>query len=93
VIGGVRATPLVADGVVYIGTDQFKVYALDATNGRSKWQGPYAARDGDSFLSTPALSGSVLVIAPNLATGDPIRLYGLNKDTGAMLWRFPAAAK
>ena len=81
------------DGVVYIGTDQFKVYALDATNGRSKWQAPYAARDGDSFLSTPALSGSVLVIAPNLATGDPIRLYGLNKDTGAMLWRFPAAAK
>ena len=93
VVGGVRATPLVANGVVYIGTDQFKVYALDATNGRSKWQAPYAARDGDAFLSTPALSGSVLVIAPNLATGDPIRLYGLNKDTGAMLWRFPPVAK
>ena len=93
VIGGVRATPLVANGVVYVGTDQFKVYALDATNGQSKWQAPYAARDGDSFLSTPALSGDILVIAPNLATGDPIRLYGLNKDIGAMLWRFPAATQ
>ena len=91
--GGVRATPLVADGVIYLGTDQHKIYALEAETGRPKWQAPFNARDGEMMLVTPALSGNTLVVLPNLASADPIRLYGLNKDTGAQLWRFPAASQ
>jgi outer membrane protein assembly factor BamB len=87
--GGVRATPLVTDGVVYVGTDQFRMYALEADTGRLKWQQPFVARDGEMMLVTPALSGTTLVVLPNLAGSDPVRLYGLNKDTGALLWRFP----
>jgi outer membrane protein assembly factor BamB len=89
VTGGVRATPLVTDGVVYVGTDQHVMYALETETGRPKWE--FKARDGEMMLVTPALSGNTLVVLPNLASADPIRLYGLNKDTGVQLWRFPAA--
>jgi outer membrane protein assembly factor BamB len=89
--GGVRATPLVADGVVYVGTDQRKMYALEAGNGRTIWT--FTARDGEMLLVTPALDGDTLVVLPNLAGADPIRLYGLNKTTGAQQWRFPPASQ
>ena len=90
--GGVLATPLVADGVIYVGTDQNKIYALETETGRSVWQIPFSARDGEMMLVTPRISGDSLIVMPNLAGADPIRLYGLNKATGAQLWRFPPAA-
>lgn len=89
--GGVRATPLVADGVIYVGTDQNKIYALETDTGRSVWQNPFTARDGEMMLITPQISGDSLIVLPNLAGADPVRLYGLNKATGALLWRFPPA--
>ena len=89
--GGVRATPLVTDSVIYVGTDQNKMYALETETGRLVW-GPFAARDGEMMLVTPQISGDSLIVLPNLAGADPIRLYGLNKATGAQLWRFPPAA-
>ncbi len=89
--GAVRATPLVTDSVVYVGTDQRKLYALDAANGQSVWQAPFTARDGEMILATPAVYSNTLVVVPNLAGADPIRLYGLNKTTGAPQWRFPPA--
>lgn len=91
VAGGVRATPLVADGVIYVGTDQNKIYALETETGRSVWQNPFNARDGEMMLITPQISGDSLIVLPNLAGADPVRLYGLNKATGALLWRFPPA--
>jgi outer membrane protein assembly factor BamB len=90
--GGVRATPLVTDSVIYVGTDQNKIYALETETGRSVWQIPFSARDGEMMLVTPQISGDSLIVLPNLAGADPIRLYGLNKATGAQLWRFPPAA-
>jgi outer membrane protein assembly factor BamB len=87
--GGVRATPLVADGVVYVGTDLHKMYALDAATGRAIWQAPFTARDGEMLLVTPVLDGNTLVVLPNLAGANPTRLYVLNKATGAQLWQYP----
>lgn len=87
--GGVRATPLIADGKIYIGTDQFKLYALD-TSGHFYWQNPFAGKDGEMFVVTPAITGTTLIALPNLAGSTPTRLYGLNADTGAQLWSFPA---
>lgn len=89
--GGVRATPLVADGVLYVGTDQHKMYALDATTGLPipAWPKPFTARDGEMLLVRPAIYSDTLIVLPNLATADPIRLYGVSKATGDPLWRFP----
>ncbi len=92
VIGGVRATPLIANGKVFVGTDQFKMYALDAATGRSVWQNPFSGKDGEMFVVTPAMYSTTLVALPNLAGGTPTRLYGLNADTGAQLFVFPAPA-
>lgn len=86
--GGVRATPLVANNKIFVGTDQFKMYALDM-DGRPYWQIPFSGKDGEMFIVTPALSGTNLIALPNLAGATPTRLYGLNADTGAQLWFYP----
>lgn len=87
--GGVKMTPLVADGVVYVGTEGNKLYAFNANNGQTVWAQPYQGRDGENLLVTPVISGNTLVVVPNIAGGDPVRLIGLNKNTGALLWRYP----
>lgn len=91
--GGVRATPLVHDDVIYVGTDRALVYALDRANGRPIWQSPFKGRDGEIMAVTPAVSGDTLVVLPTLTGADPVRLYGVARDTGALLWRYPPAAQ
>jgi outer membrane protein assembly factor BamB len=86
--GGVRATPLIANNKIYVGTDQFKLYALDM-NGNPFWQSPFTGKDGEMFVVTPAITGTSLIALPNLAGATPTRLYGLNADTGAQLWFYP----
>jgi outer membrane protein assembly factor BamB len=87
--GGVKMTPLVSDGIVYIGTESNKMYAFKADTGQMVWAQPFQARDGENFLVTPAVVSQTLLALPNLAGGDPVRLYGLNKNTGALVWRYP----
>jgi outer membrane protein assembly factor BamB len=80
---------LIDDGVLYVGTENNRMYAFNADNGQSIWAQPFQARDGEKLLVTPAVVGQTLIALPNLAGGDPVRLYGLNKNTGALLWRYP----
>jgi outer membrane protein assembly factor BamB len=87
--GGVKMTPLIEDGVVYIGTEQNRMYAFKADNGQAVWAQPFQAHDGENLLVTPVVVSQTLIALPNLAGGDPVRLYGLNKNTGALLWRYP----
>ncbi len=87
--GGVKMTPLIAEDVVYVGTEQNRLYAFKADNGQAVWAQPFQARDGESLLVTPVVVSQTLIVLPNLAGGDPVRLYGLNKNTGALLWRYP----
>ncbi len=88
--GGVKMTPLVSGGIVYVGTETNKLYAFKADNGQSVWPQPYQAHDGENFLVTPVVVSQTLLAMPNLAGGDPVRLYGLDKNTGTLLWRYPA---
>jgi outer membrane protein assembly factor BamB len=88
--GGVKMTPLVHDGIVYVGTDRNQMVAMEAATGRSVWNAPYKARDGESLLVTPTIFENTLVVLPNLAGANPVRLIGLNKNTGQELWRYPA---
>ena len=89
VTGGVKATPLVQDGIVYVGTDQDRLYAFKVENGQAVWAQPFQARSGETLLNTPVLNDGILLVLPSLAGGDPVRLYGVNADTGAQLWRYP----
>lgn len=86
--GGVRATPLIHDGVVYVGTDRALVYAFDVANGRPIWQAPFKG-NGENMAVTPAVSGDTLVVVPTLAGATPVRMYGVSRTNGALLWRYP----
>ena len=89
--GGVKMTPLVDNGIVYVGTEGNRMYAFRASNGQMIWPQPYQARDGENLLVTPIVISDTLVVLPNLAGGDPVRLIGLDKNTGVLVWRYPPA--
>ena len=87
----VRASPLVAGGLVYVATDGGSVYALDAASGETRWQ----RRIGNSVRMTPALvHGALLVgVYGGLGTANAkphgAAFYSLDARTGAVRWRTP----
>ncbi|MDQ3929150.1 MAG: PQQ-binding-like beta-propeller repeat protein [Chloroflexota bacterium] len=95
--GGIPAgsAPSVSNGYVYIGGSAVEgpnFFAFDASSGATLWQTSlgYAPSDcADEGIevgigSTAAISGSVVVVG-----GGDAAYYGLDADTGAMLWRDP----
>jgi eukaryotic-like serine/threonine-protein kinase len=81
-------SPAVVNGVVYAGSSDSNVYALNAATGSLLWK--YTA--GGSIFNTPAVALGAVYI------GDDVDLYALNAKTGALLWKtasvgsVPAAA-
>jgi hypothetical protein len=74
---GVESSPAVVDGVVYAGSDDGKVYALDAATGAVRWQ----LQTGGAVTSSPAVTSGAVYIG----SGDG-KVYALNPATGAVLW-------
>ncbi len=74
---GGGGTPTVANGVVYVGSDDGNLYALNASTGAKLWS--YAAGGNTS----PAVANGVVY-----AGSDDGNLYALNASTGAKLWSF-----
>lgn len=81
--GACYDSPLVADGVVYVGGLEEGVFALDATTGRVRWR--YSIPNGDP--STPILSGGALYVA-----ADGAGVFALDSATGAPRWSQPLDA-
>jgi outer membrane protein assembly factor BamB len=76
--GAIWGTPTVQDDVLYIGSDDKNLYALDALTGEVEWQFP----TGDIVRSTPALAhGNVYF------ESDDGYLYAVDSRTGAEVWR------
>lgn len=75
--GAVESTPNVVNGVVYFGSDDGNVYALNAANGACIWN--YTT--GNFVDSCPAVVGGVVYIG----SGDG-NAYALNATDGALLW-------
>ena len=50
--GRVESSPVVANGIVYIGSDDSSVYALNADNGGKLWSYP----TGSAVVSSPAVA-------------------------------------
>jgi PQQ-dependent dehydrogenase (methanol/ethanol family) len=83
---GLEATPLVADGVMYV-TGPNQAIALDASTGRQIWKYSRARTPnlvGDASLGT---NRGVAILGNNvfLATDDA-HLLALNRITGALVW-------
>ena len=73
------SSPAVEGGVVYFGSGDHNVFALDAQTGALKWKFATA----DVVHASPAVSGGVVYIG----SWDR-HLYALDAQTGAMLWKF-----
>lgn len=75
----VVGSPVMQGNVVYFGSDDGNVYAVDAESGRQIWKtttrGPVSG--------TPALADGLLYVASYDG-----KFYALNAETGAVKWKF-----
>jgi eukaryotic-like serine/threonine-protein kinase len=80
-LSGVRnsTSPALANGSVYFGADDGKVYALDAATGSILWT--YAT--GDVVESSPAVANGVVYVGSFDG-----RTYALDAGTGTKLWSY-----
>ena len=77
--GWVSAAPAVADGVVYVGSNDHRVYALDAATGNELW----SLTTGDVVVSVPTVADGVVYVGSN-----DNHLHALDADTGEKLWSY-----
>jgi outer membrane protein assembly factor BamB len=73
------SSPTVADGVVYVGSGDRHVYALDAADGRLRWK----VATAEVVHASPAVADGLVVVGDWDST-----LLALDARTGAERWRF-----
>ncbi len=77
--GAIWSTPAFADGRVYFGGDDGRIYALDAASGKPVW----SVATGGAVLCPAALDGAYLY-----CLSDDGFLYKLARKDGKRVWRF-----
>lgn len=82
----IRASPAVADGVVYIGSRDGGLYALDASDGRRLW---YADHGAPWVVASAAVRDDRVWIG----SSDGLFVAALDATTGAELWRTDVGAR
>ncbi len=77
------SSPAVADGKVFIGSSDTRIYALNETNGAYIWSYATAL----STYSSPAVADGKVFIG----SGDA-NVYALNETTGQYIWSYPTGS-
>jgi outer membrane protein assembly factor BamB len=77
--GMVTSSPAVVNGIVYVGSDDGNVYALNATSGALIWK--YTT--GGAVGSSPAVAGGMVFVG---SANDLV--YALDASTGALVWNY-----
>lgn len=77
--GQVISSPTVSKGVVYIGSSDQSLYALDAVSGDIKW----TYKTGGSINSTPLVAQEKVMFLSYDGY-----FYGLDQTTGNLMWKF-----
>ena len=77
--GWVVNAPTVADGVVYVGSDDNHVYALDAETGELLWR----FETGGVIRSTPTVTSGAVYVGSN-----DNHVYALDAESGELLWSY-----
>jgi outer membrane protein assembly factor BamB len=75
----VESSPAVANGVVYVGSDDGNLYALDVRTGAKLW----SYTTGGLVQTSPAVANGVVYFG-----GGDDNVYALNASTGAKLWNY-----
>jgi outer membrane protein assembly factor BamB len=78
---GIVSSPAVANGVVYVGSGDYNLYALDAITGVKKWSYPTG---GFIYYSSPAVANGVVYVGSM-----DNNLYALDAMTGVKKWSYP----
>ena len=79
--GGVHSSPAIgADGTVYVGSEDRKVYALAGATGQKKWE----FMTGDWVHSSPAIGADGTVYVGS----EDRKVYALDGTTGQKKWQF-----
>ena len=79
VADGVSTTPLLADGIVYVGDGTGTVFAIDSSDGTERWHTDL----GSTIYSTPAIDVETGVVYAGLAES----LLALDAETGSKRWQ------
>jgi outer membrane protein assembly factor BamB len=77
--GAVHSSPAVADGMVFVGSDDKKVYALDAVTGALDWSYP----TGGAVRSSPTVGDGIVYVGSDDGT-----VYALDATTGNLDWSY-----
>ena len=80
--GDIQSSPVMVDGVVYLGSDDGKVYAVDALEGGIRW----TYDTGAAVQCAPAVVDGVVYI------GAGAYLYALNAADGSLQWKYTRGA-
>jgi outer membrane protein assembly factor BamB len=65
------------------------VVCVDAASGRERWRAVFP-RSPDPLLGTGSAGGPVIAGTAVIASSGDGRVYGFDRDTGAVLWSLPA---
>ena len=76
----VYSSPTVVNGVVYVGSYDFNVYAIDASTGQKKWAFP----TGNWVYSSPTVVNGVVYVGSY-----DFNVYAIDASTGQKKWAFP----
>ena len=76
--GDVISSPTVSDGVVYVGSNDGGVYALDLHTGAQRWR----AEAGSAVASSPAVGGGRVFVSARDGS-----ILAFDASTGARRWR------
>ncbi|HYK36730.1 PQQ-binding-like beta-propeller repeat protein [Alloacidobacterium sp.] len=77
-LSNIQSSPAVVNGVVYFGSDDHNLYAVNASTGARLW----TYTTGGFVNSSPAVVNGVVYFG----SGDD-NVYALNASTGALLWK------
>src|SRR5580704_13493963 len=77
--GLVHSSPAVANGIVYIGSDDHNLYALNASTGALLWQ----RTTGNQVYSSPTVNLGIVYVL----SSDGL-LYAMNASNGNPVWQY-----
>lgn len=80
--GEIQKGATIDNGIVYFGSRDFNIYALNAQTGRGHWN---MKEQGSWVIAEPLVYNNNIYVG----TSDTHRFYCLNKTNGTIIWQLP----